>query len=1757
MKGLKKFVSVLLSVMMALTAVPISALADEKTDMSGGNETVTWSYTAADDTLYINGEELIVEDGGFLPIYADGVLVQPDFSHLVIGRDVTAIEMGKNCFGARKASEYPYQTPFDITFEEGNALTEIGRQVFKFSTVTSVVFPESLENIGEFSFNNCANLETVVLPQNLKSVERYAFYDCPIRELVLPDSIKRIGDSAFAGCLITTLDFSENLTSIGSRAFSDAVDLEQIHFSEAANSLYIGAQAFWNTAVSEITIPYYVEDLKDGVFGNCQNLASVEFEVRETADGLQGLTEICDSFAGTAVTSLTLPETLTSFNKLTGNLSGMKKLESVDLSKTQLTKLPDRMFSGDVMLTEIKYPENLTEIGSKTFYNCTSLASVELPDTVTTVSADGYQFYGCTALEYVKLPDSLESIPQYCFYKCSSLNRVVLPSALKEIGAYGFFSAAALHDLDVPDTVEVIGANAFHSSAVDFNLPANLKKVGSYAFTGSGLTKAVFQSEVVLSACAFSGSDKLKQVVLPEKYGSTVLDKQVFYNCASLESVSVSANIEKISDLAFRYCHALSNVVFAKGSKLEEIGAYAFHECTSLEKITLPSTVEIIDDYAFDGCSSLKFINLEDTKLTVLYNRSFRNTGLEHVNFPDTLTGFRTGVFCGSQLTSLELSAKINSISPDVILGCPITRVTVYNPNFNFETNTFSGTDTEIRGFTDSTAQTFAEANGMTFIALDSGTAVTPGQEDENTTPTYGTFSGGSWIVTSDKELVISGSGEIENTKVYDKVNWIYTYSQIVNLNGVKTVTVGDGITSLPDNFLYDTSFSTETVETVNLPDTLVSIGKNAFRNSALSYIDIPNSVTAIGDYAFYNAGLSGGVTLSESLTAVNSYAFANNDFTSVYIPESVTSIGLAAFNDCENLQLMTIPKTVTSINEGASATKPMGFTSAGKRIDGFTIACEPDSRAYQYAYSNHISISLDLEDSYISGYYSSRSCAKWYYDPDTKALYFVTCGVQPSNATFYYNSGTAVRAGELDVDELIVCYGVTDITGVDGKSVFAVLDPNTITLPQTLVSIGDNAFSGLTDLRTIALPDSLTSLSDTAFADCNIQSISFGNGLKTIPDSMFENNKTLKYIDLGGVSTVGKNAFRYCTALEEVTIPGSLTTVMDSAFEKCLSLKSVSIACGQSITLYEKAFADLPLCDTIKFDRADISYAYANADGTYTTGSGASVDETVTQNIFRNVGSGTTGVCLSLGSDAEGCDYAGDLSMFNGKNIAELKLGGRITALDNMTSFPNLKTISVSENSKNYFSYDGCLYSYTDEDIITLALAPATLTEVEIYEGTRWIGDYAFAYGKIEHFDIPEGVTIIGEGAFYNCAELKRVTFPKTLEGIYGYAFYGCTKLKAIDIPSAYDIYDSAFENCTSLASVTLPDHLDCLSLFAFAGCASLTCIVMPNHSQAYIDWYAFENSGLKDIYLWDNYFEQEAFQGCGDVMIHTLAGTDSYALAREYGFNCEVYTDENVFADQCEMMKNIYEGYLGFCDDGHGDIEYLTVYEATCRQDGYIIGVCEYCSVILEEIHVDATGHKYEKTVSIEPTAATAGMEKYTCSACGDSYCEYTVALDGEQSEKVLCNITGTTVIANSKSGDSGVTPLQSVSVKLNGETLATTGTDGRFSFKLETGVYELVLWYDYGFERTVYLVVTDRDIDIGSVALIACDWNKDGSIDDKDMELFKFVISSKEGDPAYLDFVDMNHDGKIDVRDLVYMNYVKGLDKSSFEYPIILAE
>ena len=271
----------------------------------------------------------------------------------------------------------------------------------------------------------------------------------------------------------------------------------------------------------------------------------------------------------------------------------------------------------------------------------------------------------------------------------------------------------------------------------------------------------------------------------------------------------------------------------------------------------------------------------------------------------------------------------------------------------------------------------------------------------------------------------------------------------------------------------------------VTIPDSVTSIGGSAFYGcTSLTSVTIPDSVTSIGGSAFGNCKSLTNMTIPDSVTLIGNGAFLGcTSLTSVTIPDSVTSIGERAFSECTSLTSVTIPDSVTSIGEGAfydcssltSVTIPDSVTSIG---DYAFYGCESLT-------------SVTIPDSVTSiGNGAFASCTS-------------LTGIWVAEGNNDYSSDASGVLFNKDKITLVQCPGTF----------------REYTIPDSVTSIGEQAFMGCSSLTSVTIPDSVTSIHWGAFYDCtSLTSV-------TIPDS---------------VTSIGAWAFRDCTSLTDVYYAGS-----------------------------------------------------------------------------------------------------------------------------------------------------------------------------------------------------------------------------------------------------------------------------------------------------------------------------------------------------------------------------------------------------------------------------------------------------------------------------------------------------------------------------------------------------------------------------------------------------------------------------------------
>ena len=220
---------------------------------------------------------------------------------------------------------------------------------------------------------------------------------------------------------------------------------------------------------------------------------------------------------------------------------------------------------------------NNTIIGGGAFYECTSLTSVIIPDSVTSIGSEAFR--GCISLTSVIIPNSVTSIEKWAFRDCSNLTSITIPDSMNSIGNGSFQGCSSLTSIIIPNSVTSIGSSIFAGC--------------------SALTSAIIPNSMTLIGVDF------------------------FRNCSSLISITIPDTVTSIETEAFSGCSSLTSVSI--GNSVISMRYGAFSNCTNLDSITIPSSVTKIERLAFSDCSNLASIICNATTAPTIEDNTFKN----------------------------------------------------------------------------------------------------------------------------------------------------------------------------------------------------------------------------------------------------------------------------------------------------------------------------------------------------------------------------------------------------------------------------------------------------------------------------------------------------------------------------------------------------------------------------------------------------------------------------------------------------------------------------------------------------------------------------------------------------------------------------------------------------------------------------------------------------------------------------------------------------------------------------------------------------------------------------------------------------------------------------------------------------------------------------------------------------------------------------------------------------------------------------
>ena len=302
-------------------------------------------------------------------------------------------------------------------------------------------------------------------------------------------------------------------------------------------------------------------------------------------------------------------------------------------------------------------------------------------------------------------------------------------------------------------------------------------------------------------------------------------------------------------------------------------------------------------------------------------------------------------------------------------------------------------------------------------------------------------------------------------------------------------------------------------------------------------------------------------------------------------------------------------------------------------------------------------------------------------------------------------------------------------------------------------------------------------------------------SGEVTIPASVTYNGTTYS------VTSIGDWAFYKCSSLTSLTIPNSVTSIGEYAFYDCSSLTAVTIP--NSVTsIGDYAFEYCSKLTSITIPNSVISigdYAFSNC---------SKLTSITISNSVTSIGS-----------------YA----FLNCSSFTSLTIPNSVTNIgeDAFSGCSSLTSMVVEEGNTTYDSRDNCNAIIETATNTLIAGCQNTI----IPNGVTSIGNYAF-YGRssLTSITIPNSVTSIGNFAFYSCRSLSSITIPNSVTNI-GEGAFGYCPLTSFTIPDGVThIGASTFSGCTSLTTITIPNSVTSIGNFAFLNCSRLCFITIPN---------------------------------------------------------------------------------------------------------------------------------------------------------------------------------------------------------------------------------------------------------------------------------------------------------------------------------------
>lgn len=1048
--------------------------------------------------------------------------------------------------------------------------------------------------------------------------------------------------------------------------------------------------------------------------------------------------------------------------------------------------------SGAVIDNNIKtitLPSGLRVIEDEAFINCETLSQVNFPESITYIGSHNFFAFEVLTPWYagmiseseedmfivnenllfcwadgdtVTIPEGVTSICGGAFYH--EYKKVILPQSLKELHDL----PEGLEEMEVPEGVTDITTDLSAEDAPWLQAQSEQADNGMVIINDILIYAAEAEGEVTIPegvwkvSSAFEYNDKITKVILPDSV--VEIRKEAFKFCDNLAEVVLGRNVRTIGEGAFEWCYDLKNITLPEG--IREIPEECFIGCHNMEEVMIPDSVEAIGDYAFEYCESLKEVIIPDSVMYIGTGAFRECTNLSHVKMGQGVQSAGHDIF--GNRTEDEYGTDEERITEEVIVELPDTFPDIrgeedishmfglfqLRTNVVFIVNAGSSMAEVLR-----THQIQENIVRYQYRYYGTDTNVEPGSVESHAAMTVDTAQLEEELQSLDRE------------SLYEKVTEMLLFDEsLYGITEEKEAVLLKWGRHITEQAIEDEGRYTDTITDktrIVIPEEVngykvTGIAHGAVKEEFVKEVILPSGIHVLEETAIAGCLYLRNVELPDTIEIIGNRNFCDDGYPSEWLRDMAESSENGMFIVNGHLLYCSRKEETIVVPDGVKVVHESAFWNSDAEE---VVLPEGVKAVYSFPYRMK---RIRIPDSVVDIGESTIRYTPWLKDQ----YYWSDDGM-----VIIHGILVAVRDEQ---EEVVVPDGVWKI-----GSAFRNNEKLTkVTIPDSVIEIGDCAFEDCINLKEVAMSDNVRRIGDESFSDCDsLTGIKLPKEVQLIEEAAFAGCDSLSDIEWNDKLVSMREAAFFGCPIETLEIPASVKNIAEAVFIDCNALRKVSVtndmifiearAFGQDEgnIVKEEVWVELPDNPIVLFDGIEIFTGYGilekRREVVFVVNKGSSAAETVRKYQIQN--------------GVKRYNYA----YYGGDKISVAESSSNVTPDNSLkmtreTLQEELKKLHIEPVAGRITSYviqDNSVYGLTDRG--EAALIHWGTSEVFSERKTIVIPDTAAGYpvtviaggaiddGVVEEIVLPESLRVIEDGAFTDCDNLCEMDIPAGVERI------------------------------------------------------------------------------------------------------------------------------------------------------------------------------------------------------------------------------------------------------------------------------------------------------------------------------------------------------------------------------------------------------